>query len=58
MNEAQATEAIRQAKVHHATTAYTLQQAQRYSVLALECQAMEEERWVCHTITEAFRAAI
>ena len=40
----QATEAIKQAEVHHATTACTLQQAHRDSVLVLECQMKAEER--------------
>ena len=37
LNEVQAAEAIKQANVHHATTACTLQQAHRNSVLVLEC---------------------
>ena len=50
----QATEAIGQTKVYHATTAYTLQQVHQGSVLELECQVMVEERWVCQAFMEAF----
>ena len=58
LNEVQTTEAIRQAKVHGATTAYTLQHAHKENVLVLEHQEMEEERWACKAFMEAFRAAI
>ena len=60
LNEVQTTEAIRQAKVHGAAAAaaYTLQQVHKESVLVLECQAMEEEKWACQAFMEAFGVAI
>ena len=54
----QATEAIKQAKVHQATTACALQQADRDSVLEVECQMNAEERWDCQAFMEAFGLAI
>ena len=54
----QATKAIKQADVHHVTTACTLQQAHRDSVLVLECQTKVEERWDCQAFMEAFQTAI
>ena len=58
LNQPQAAKAIRQAEVCHATTAYTLQQMPKDSVLALEHQVMEEERQVHQAFAEAFRVAI
>ena len=54
----QATTAIKWAEVCHTTTACTLQQAHRDSVLVLECQTKLEERQDCQAFMEAFRAAI
>ena len=58
LNKVQATEAIRQAKVHCTTTTYTFQQAHQESVLELECQMMAEERQVCQAFMEAFMVTI
>ena len=58
LNEAQATEAIRQAKVHCTITAYTLQQVHKDSIIAMECQAMAEERQAHQALMEAFGVAI
>ena len=58
LNEAQATEAIKQAEVCHTTTACALQWAHRESVLVLEHQTKVEERWDCQVFVEAFRVAI
>ena len=58
LNKVQTAEAIRQVKVHGATTAYALQQVHKESVLALECQVMEEERCACQAFMEAFRVAM
>ena len=58
LNEVQTAKAIRQAKVHGATTAYALQQAHKESVLALEHQRMEEERQAHQAFVEAFGVAI
>ena len=44
--------------MHGATTAYNLQKAHQESVLALECQVTEEERWACQAFVEAFKVAI
>ena len=54
----QATEAIKQAKLHHATTACALQQAHQDSVLALECQTKVEERWDCQAFRVAMQACL
>ena len=58
LNKAQTTEAIRQTRLHSATMAYTVQKVHQKSVLALEHQAMEEERWACQIFVEAFRAVM
>ena len=58
LNKVQTTEAVRQAKLHGATAAYTLQKTHQESVLVLGCQAVEEERWAHQAFMEAFRAAI
>ena len=58
LNEVQTAEAIRQAKVHGTTVAYTLQKVHRESVLVLEHQVMEEERWPCQAFVEAFGVAM
>ena len=51
-------EAMKQAEVCHTTAACALQQADRDSLLALECQTKVEERWDCQAFMEAFRVAI
>ena len=43
LNDAQATEAIKEAEVHHTITAFMLQQTHRNSVLVLEHEAKVEE---------------
>ena len=43
LNDTQATEAIKEDKVHHTTAACALQQAQRDGVLVLECEVKVEE---------------
>ena len=50
----QATEAIKQAKVCHTIMAYTLEQAERDSLLGLECQTKVEEKQDCQAFVEAF----
>ena len=54
----QATEAIKQSEVYHATTVYALQQAHKDSMLVVEWQTQVEERWDCQAFVEAFQAAI
>ena len=58
LNEAQATKAIKEAEMHHTMTACALQQANRDSVLTLECQMKAEERQDCQAFMEAFGMAI
>ena len=58
LNEVQTTKAIILYKVCGTTVAYTLQKAHQESVLGLECQAMEEERWACQAFVEAFGSAM
>ena len=58
LKKVQTTKGIRQAKVHGATVDYALQKAYQDSVLMLECQVMEEERWACQALMEAFVAAM
>ena len=58
LNKVQTAEAIRQAKLHGTTMAYTLQKAHQESVLALEHQAVEEERWAHQAFMETFGVAM
>ena len=58
LSEVQTTTAIRQAKVHGTTTAYTLPKVHQESVLVLECQATEDEKWAHQAFVEAFRVAM
>ena len=58
LNDAQATEAIKEAEVCHATTACVLQQAHRDSVLVLEHEEKVEEGQDHQAFVEAFGAAI
>ena len=57
LNEVQNAKLIREAKVHCTTTAYTLQQVHKESVLVLEGQVGEEGQ-VCQAFMGAFGAAI
>ena len=58
LNDAQAAEAIKEAKVCHATTACALQQAHRDSVLVLKCKVKAEEGQNCQAFMKACGAAI
>ena len=58
LNDAQATEAIREVEVHHKNTACALQETHWNNVLALECEAKVTEEWDCQTFTEAFVVAV
>ena len=58
LNDAQATETIKEAKVHHRDTNCVLQQAQWDNVLALEHEAKAIEEWDHQAFAEAFGAAV
>ena len=58
LNDAQATEAIKEVEVHDTTTACAQQQDQRDSVLELEYKAKVEEGQDCQAFMEAFGAAM
>ena len=58
LNDAQFTEAIKEAEVCHATTATALQQAHMNSVLTLECEAKVEVGLECQAFVEAYEVAI
>ena len=57
LNDAQATETRKEAKVHCAATACALQQTHRDSVLALECEVKAEEGQDCQAFIETFGVA-
>ena len=58
LNKVQNAKAVRQAKLHGTTAAYTLQKAHQKRALVLECQVMEEERWTHQAFMEVFRVAM
>ena len=58
LNEAQFTKAIKEAEVHHATTAIALQQTHMDSVLVLECVAKATEVQECQAFLKAFGVAM
>ena len=58
LNDAQSTEAIREAEVCHRNAACALQQAHWDNVLALECEAKVTKEQDCQAFAEAFGAAV